>query len=156
MTIVIVFLALWAALAIGKGTPVGRSLRGTMVDVPVAVLGRLSRINVAVAIVILMLIVLHFSAGDADPVRLVSLFAPDLAFWLASFEVSSLIEAAAGLTALCATLRRVNIRDLLLATPFRLAERVERTTSRVRCSRRRDRISPANDDEDGGALALAS
>ncbi|MES2056717.1 MAG: hypothetical protein V4564_12330, partial [Pseudomonadota bacterium] len=135
--------------------PIGRFLHRVTVEMPAAAASRLSRANVAIGIVVLLLAVLHASAGDADPVRFVSLFAPDLAIWLTSFEISAVIEAAVGLaTAWAAMRRRVNISSVLAT--LHVAKHPRSKPGRARSSRRRNRASPANDDEDGAGLALAS
>lgn len=152
----IVFLMSWTALMVAGGTPIGRSLYRVMVEVPAAAASRLTRGHVAMAIVILILVVLHVSAGDDDPVRMVSLFAPDLAMWLTGFEISVVIEAAASFAAAWAALRRVNVSSVLATLALRFAKHPKSRADRARRSRRRHRASPANDDEDGAGFALAS
>ncbi|MEO5492866.1 MAG: hypothetical protein ABIR08_02435 [Sphingomonas sp.] len=125
-----------------------------MVDKPNTVASRLRRIDIVVAIVILLLVVLHFSAGDADPVRMVGLFAPDLAIWLTGFKISALLEAAASFAAALAVLRRVKIHSAIVT--FHFVKDRESKANRARRIRLRNRASPANDDEDGAELALAS
>lgn len=152
MTAAFVFLMAWIALLIAGDTPFGRLLHHVMVDIPARVA---SRANVAIAFVILVLVVLHLSAGEADPVRLLGLFAPDLAIWLISFEISAVVEVAASVAALAAWCW-IGIRSALTPLVARVWKRPEIKTRRARRRRRRDRASPANDDEDGFELALAS
>lgn len=154
MTAAIVFLMFWTVLIVAGDTPIGRFLHRIMVEMPAAAVSSLRRVHIAIAIGILLLVILHVSAGDADPVRMVGLFAPDLVIWLTSFEISAILEAAASFAAALAVLRRVNVRSVLVT--LRCAKRPESRANRARCIRRRNRASPANDDEDGAGLALAS
>jgi hypothetical protein len=154
VTAVIVFLMFRGALIVAGSTPVGRLLRRMMVEMPAAAVNSLRRVDVAIAIVIVLLVVLHFSAGDADPVRMAGLFAPELAIWLTSFEISAIVEIAASLASALALRRRVSIRSILVT--LRLARRPRNRVSRARSVRRQNRAAPANDDEDGAGLALAS
>jgi hypothetical protein len=146
----------WITLAAAGNTPIGRILYRAMVEIPALAANGLTRGNVAIAIVVLMLAVLHLSAGDADPVRMVGLLAPDLAIWLTSLEIGAIIEAVAGFVAAWATLRRVNVPSALTAFIFRFAKRPERRAKRARRNRRGNCAFPANDDEDGEEIALAS
>lgn len=155
MTAAIIFLMMWAALAIAGDTPFGRLLHRVMVDMPARLASRLSRAHVAITFVILVLVVLHVSAGEGDPVRLLGLFAPDLAMWLISFEISAVIELAAGFAAL-ATWCWISAKSAVAALVARLWKRPESRPKQARRRQRRDRVSPANDDEDGAELALAS
>lgn len=151
MSAVVVFLMSWVALVASRGTPIGRSLHRVMVDLPAAI-GRLRRLDVAAVIVVVGMIILHLNAGDADPARLLGIFAPDLALWLAGLEFGSLLEAAAALVSLAGAGRLVLPR---LATMLGRGRRVESKAGRARCSRRITRAPAANDDENGAALAQA-
>ena len=154
MTAAIIFLMVWAALAISGNTPFGRMLHPIMVDIPARIASRISRANVVITLVVLVLVVLHLSAGEADPVRLLGLFAPDLAVWLIGLEISAVIEVAvsiAGLAAWC----WINVKSAVAAAIARFWKRPKIRTKQPRRRRRRDRPSPANDDEDGCAFALA-
>ena len=152
MSAVVVFLMSWAALVGGRGTPSGRFLQNMMVELPAAAVGSLRRVDVTAVIVVVGLIILHLNAGDADPARLLGLFAPDLALWLAGLEFGSLLEAAAALVA-SAGAGRLGLPHL--ATMLGRGRRLESRAGRARCSRRVTRAPAANDDEDGAALAQA-
>lgn len=152
----IAFLMLWMAIVAARDTPVGRILYRTMVEMPAAAANRVTRGNLAIAIVVLMLAVLHLSAGDADPIRMVSLFAPELAIWLTSLEISAIIEAVVGFAAIWSALRRIAAPNPLTAFIARFAKRPERRANRARRSQSGGCASPANDDEEGEAPALAS
>lgn len=150
MTAAMIFLMFWAALAIAGDTPFGRLLRRFMVDFPARIA---TRANVTIALVILALIILHLSAGEADPVRLLGLFAPDLAIWLVGFEISAIVDLAAGFAALAAWCW-IGAKSALTTLIVRFWKRPKIRAKRAR--RRRDRVLPANDDEDGHEFALAS
>jgi len=155
MTAAIIFLMSWIALLVAGNTPFGRLLHRVMVDIPAGAANRISRANVTITCVILVLAVLHLSAGEADPVRLLGLFAPDLAIWLIGFEISAVVEVAASVSAL-AVWCWISVKSVLAALFARVWRRPEIKTRQARRRRRRDRVSPANDDEDGGELSLAS
>lgn len=155
MTAAFVFLMSWIALSIAGDTPFGRLLHRMMVDIPIRVASRVSRAHVAIGFVILVLVLLHLSAGQADPVRLLGLFAPDLAMWLISFEISAVIEVAASVGALAAWCW-IGIRSALATLVARIWKRPDIKTRRARRRRRRDRTPPANDDEDGIELDQAA
>lgn len=152
MTAVIVFLLSWAALAASRGTPIGRLLQRVMVEIPAAAIGGLRRVDVAAVIVVLGLVILHLNAGEADPARLLGLFAPDIAIWLAGLEFGSLLGAASALVALAGA-RRLGLPAS--ATILDRGRRFESRAGRARCSRRIIRAPAANDDEDGAAPAKA-
>lgn len=155
MTAAIIVLMCWMALLVAGNTPFGRLLHRVMVDIPARAASRISRANVTITCVILVLVVLHFSAGEADPVRLLGLFAPDLAIWLIGFEISAVVEVAASVAALAAWCW-IGVRSVLAALIARVWPRPKIKTRQARRRRRNDRASPANDDEDGLEFALAS
>lgn len=152
----IVFLLFWMTLVVSKDTPVGNFLRRVMVEMPAVAANRCSRVNLAIAIVTLLLIILLATAGDADPIRMASLFAPDLALWLATFEISAIIDAAMVLAAARAALSGLISASVVQPLGIRTARRSKSKTNRPRRSSRRSGALPANDDEDGPGLALAS
>ncbi len=153
MTAAFVFLMCWAAMTLAGNTPIGRFMRRVMVAKPVAAASRVSRVHVAMALVIGALIILHAVAGDDDPIRVIGLFAPDAAIWLTGFGISAVLEAAAGLAAALVAMRHVDIRRLRHTARRRIPKRSESRIHRTRRSRRRPRITPANDDEDGASYA---
>lgn len=152
MSAVVVFLLSWAAFVASVGTPIGCSLQRAMVELPAAAIGSLRRVDVAAVIVVVGMIILHLNAGDADPARLLGLFAPKLALWLAGLEFGALLESAAALMGLAAA-GRPGLRGL--ATMLGCGRRPESMMGRARCSRRFTRARAANDNEDGAALAQA-
>ena len=156
MTAAVVLLICWAALMAAGDTPIGRLLNRVLVEMPAKALSRLEPGHIALAIVVTMLIILHLSAGDGDPIRMVSLFAPELTLWLTSIEISAIFEASIGLVATLAALRRMSIAAVLTAFSISLPRHPKNKVNRVRNAPRHDRTLPANDDEDGADFALAS
>lgn len=156
MTPIVVFLMCWAALIVAANTPVGHSLQGVMVRLPAVAANRLTRGNVAMAIAVLLLIVLHVTAEDGDRIRMAGLAIPDLIIWLTTFEISTVVETTAGLAVAWAAIRRVSVLAVVAILPFRSAARAKGKSRRVRRNRRRSCAPPLNDDEDGAGLALAA
>lgn len=160
MTAAIVLLLCWVVLVIAGNTPIGRLLNRLMVEMPATALNRLEPGHVALAIVVTILVIVHLTAGDSDPIRMVALFAPDMVLWLMSFEIGAIVEAVVALTAAAAALRRagvdVGVRAALKTLCIRPPRHAKNTVDRARKGPRRDRKSPANDDDDGAAFALAS
>ena len=117
---------------------------------------RLTRGNVAIAIAVLLLIVLHVTAEDGDRIRMAGLAVPDLTIWLTTFEISTVIEMATGFAVAWGAIRRVSVSAVLAILPFRSAALAKGKARRVRRNRRRSCASPVNDDEDGAGLLLAA
>ncbi len=156
MTPIALFLMCWAALTVAKDTQIGRSLHGVMVQIPALAANRLTRGNVAIVISVLLLIVLHVTAEDGDRIRMAGLAVPDLTIWLATFEISTVVETTAGLAVAWGAMRRVSVSAVLAILPFRSAALTRGKTRRVRRDRRRSCASPVNDDEDGAGLSLTA
>jgi ABC-type Fe3+-siderophore transport system permease subunit len=156
MTAAMMLLMFWAALMAAEDTPLGRFLRRVMVEVPAKIASRVEPGHIALAIVVTMLVILHLNAGDNDPIRMASLFAPEITVWLAGIEISALIEASIGLLAVLAALRRVSVAAVLTAFFIPLRRHPKNMSNRARNGPRRDRTLPANDDDDGAEFALAS
>jgi hypothetical protein len=155
-TAAIVFLMCWATLICAARTPIGRLLNRLIVEVPATALNRVEPGHIALAMIVTMLIVMHLNAGDTDPIRMVAMFAPDIALWLVSIEISAIVEALAALTAAAAALRRVGVAATFRAMSIRLPRHTKHNANRARNGLRLKRKLPANDDEDGAELALAS
>lgn len=151
MTAAIVLLLCWAALLVAGDIPVGRVLRRVMVDIPATAANRLKPAHVALAIVVTVLVVLHVNAGYGDPIRMVALFAPDVALWLSGIELGALIEASIGVFAAVAALGSA-AKSASSAMP----RHPKNMVTRARRGPRRSRILPANDDEDGRQFARAN
>ncbi len=156
MTTAMVFLMCWATLMVASDTPIGRFLTRFMVDLPAAAANRLIRGNIVLAMIVFMLVILHLHVGDGDPVRMVSLMAPDVAVWLTSFEISALVEASAAFAAAWTAMRRGNVSNIFSVLSHRLGQRSTRNNKRARRGQRPSGMPAANDDEDGAGFALAS
>lgn len=152
----IMFLMCWTALIVAGNIPIGRLLKRMMVQVPATAVNRLEPGHIALAIVVTMLVVVHLNAGDSDPIRMVTVFAPDIALWLVSIEISAIVEALIALTAAAAALRRMGIVATFTNISIRLLRHPKNKVNRARDGSRLKRKLPANDDEDGAEFALAS
>ncbi len=155
-TAAIVFLLCWATLIHSARTPIARLLHLLMVEMPAAALNRLEPGHVALAIVVTMLIVVHLNSGDSDPTRMVALFAPDIALWLASIEIGAIVEAIVAWAAAAAVFRRVGITAALTRIFVSLPRHPKNKTNRARNGPRFNGKTPSNDDDGGVKLALAS
>lgn len=156
MTAAIVLLMGWVTLAVAGDTPIGRFVHGMLVAWPAATLNRLDPAHIALAIVVTVLILVHLTAGDADPIRMVALFAPEITLWLASVELGAIVEAAVALATVASAVRRTGLAATLAAGLARLPRHPKNKANRARKGPRPNRTPPANDDEDGAAFALAS
>jgi hypothetical protein len=155
-TAAILFLICWATLVGAARTPIARLLHRLMVEMPATALNRLEPGHIALAIVVTMLVVVHLNAGDSDPIRMVALFAPDVTLWLASIEISAIVEALVALAAAAAAFRRVGIAATLRGIFVSLLRHPKNKVNRARNTPRLNRKLPANDDEDGAEFALAN
>lgn len=155
-TAAIVFLLCWAKLISAPRSPVARVLHRLMVEMPAAALNRLEPGHIALAIVVVLLVVVHLNAGDNDPIRMAALFAPDVTLWLASIEISAIVEAGVAVAAAAAALRRAGIAATLARISVSLPRHPKNNVRRARNEPRLNRKIPANDDEDGAKFARAS
>lgn len=154
MVFAVTFGLLWLALLASRGTPLGDLMRSVMVELPAAALERLRRVDLVVAAVVVLLLVLHLSAGDADPVRFLALFAPDLAAWLAGIELASLLEAAAAIITTLSMVRRSNLTRGRIAGATKRRRMFRAGNARSVWDRRPK--GPANNDEGRGLLTRAA
>ena len=156
MTAGMAFLLCWAILIVAPRTLVACVLKRLMVEMPAVAFNRLEPGHIALAIVVMMLVVVHLNAGDTDPIRMVALFAPDVTLWLASIEISAIVEAAVALATAAAALRRAGILATLSRFSISLPRHPKNKVNRARNEPRPNRKVPSNDDEDGVVFALAS
>lgn len=152
----IVFLLCWATLIRDARTPITRFLHRLTVEIPAAALNRLEPGHIALAIVVTMLVVVHLNAGDSDAIRMVALFAPEVTVWLASLEISAIVEAVVALAAATAALRRLGIAATLTRVFVSLPRHPKNKVNRSRKGPRLNHKVPSNDEEDGVRFALAS
>jgi len=154
MTPIVLFLMCWAALIAAGDTQIGQLMHSSMVQLPTVAANRLTRGNVAIAIAVLLLIVLHVTAEDGDRVRMAGLAIPELTIWLTTFEISTAIETTTGLTVAWGTIRRLRVSAVLTVPFFGFAALTKSKARRVRRNFRRSCVWPANDD--GAGLPLAA
>lgn len=143
-------LALWAMLLVAGGTPAGRLMRRMVVEWPAARLARVSRGAVIVWLILGAIGALCFWFLEEDGLRLFTMAMPEVAGWITAFEIGSTVEALVVAVTAASTLRMGRVRGWLAAR-MRIAPR----TKRARRTRPAVRV-PANDDEDGGGIALAA
>lgn len=156
MTAAMVLFMGWVTLAVAGDTPIGGCMHRMLVAWPAAALNRLDPAHIALAIVVTALIVVHLTAGDADPIRMVALVAPEITLWLASVELGALVEAVVAVAAVASALRRAGLAAALTTLSPRLPRHRKNKTGRARNGPRPGRKAPANDDGDDAGLALAS
>lgn len=155
MTVTVALLALWAVLMIAGDTPIGRFLHRATVELPATALNRVTPGHVLLAIMLIGFCGLMACYGEADGVRMLSMAVPDIAIWLTTVEVGAHFDAVAALVATSSAMRLKGARDRIAAAITSLIRR-RSGNPRPWCNRLRGDIAPANDDEDGAALALAS
>ena len=155
MTAALIFAALGVTLRTWPETPVGRLLHRLMVEAPAARLARIPRRHLLIALALVSAGALLAWLGEGDGVRVLSMAAPETWAWLTTFEVSAYFDALAALAAASSAVRLQGIAARLPAAARRIS-RPSAGTARATRGRRRGIGLPANDDEDGLALALAS
>lgn len=155
MKAAIVLLMCWAVLVVAGSTPIGCFLKRLLVELPADALNRIEPGHIALAIVVTMLIVVHLNAGEGDPTRMIALIAPDIALWLATIEISAIVETLIAFAAAAAMLRRTGLAAVIAPVSSRWPRNFKIAMNSAQSGARCNRGLPANDDEDG-ALALAS
>ena len=130
----------------------GRALRRPLVDWPAKKLARLTRGQVIVLAGFMLLIWAAVALLGQEAVRVMSMAMPDTLAWLATFDLSILVDGlvAAGLIATQARLGRLGGR-----LRGRLAKG-RRPRRRARRPHRRPAPKPGNDDDPAGDWALAA
>jgi len=142
---IVVLLAIWATLLIAGDTPIGRAMQHWLVAKPAARLSRISRIQVALAVLLLATGVGAYWLLGHDGLSLYGMAMPELTGLLASVEVTSFLDAAITVT--------------LVATSVHwraLVQRLRGGRARSVRTRRAERPAPSNDDEHPAALRLAA
>jgi hypothetical protein len=154
MMMVVLLLASWSALTAARGTPIGLLLHRVMVEMPAAAINVTTRGHMLLAAVVFGLTCIVAWFGEADGLRMLGMAVPDAAAWVTTFEISAYLDVIAALVAASAATRMRAIKFQVLAA---VMPRFHRPAgkSRARSIRRRYRAKAANDDE-GGALAIAS
>lgn len=151
---VVLLLALWSALTIARGTPIGRLLHRVMVEIPAAVISSTTRGHMLLAAGVFLFICIVVWFGEADGLRMLGMAVPDAAAWITTFEVTAYLDVIAALVAVSTATR---LRAIKLQVLTAIMPRFNRPAGkpRSRSIRQRRRAKSANDD-DGGAVALAS
>lgn len=133
----------WLTILLAPGTATGRFLRVLLVAAPAARLSRITRGDVASAILLAAGILVIAFVGEGDKARMVMFAVPDVAIWVTTFELSAVVDLFVVLGVAIANLRGVGMR--VRATLRRPRDR----------STRRMRPASSNDDERHPALAKA-
>ncbi|MBB5709977.1 hypothetical protein [Sphingomonas xinjiangensis] len=139
----------------GANSETGRIMRQAMVELPARAANRITRVHVAMAIVVAIGIAISGVAGENDPARMLVVLAPDLALWLTSLEIGALLEVAAAAGAALGSIGRLDLVRRGAGFFLRVRNRGGRA-SRARRSKPRARVSPANDDDDRATVAAAA
>ena len=146
---VVALLGLWLTMRVAGDTPIGRALRRWTVEKPAARLSRISRVQIA-----LVLLLAAIGGGALwllghDGLSLYGMAMPELAGMLASVEMTAFVDAAITVTLVATSVRWRAVRG---AVAQRLGQ-----ARKVRARRpRRPARKPANDDGGGPGLAFAA
>lgn len=146
---IVALLGLWLALLVAGDTPAGRFLNRWMVDWPAERLGRISRGAVLTWLMLGLVGLLMFWLLEEEGLRLFSMALPEIAGWMAAFEVGTLVDALAAV-ALAASALRVG------AMRHWIASRLPAPRRAKRARRSRPAARASNEDEDGPALPRAA
>ncbi len=150
LDIVVALLLTWGALAMAGDTPVGRAMRGLLVERPAARLARIARGHVMLAVLLFGGTGLIVAVLGHEAARFLAMGLPELASWVTMFEVTAYLDAAVAVVTAVTMTRFAGLKAWLRT--FRLpgrprarAPRRQRTTQAAR--------KPVNDDGPGWALA---
>lgn len=154
MTILIGFCAVWLVMRIAPDTPAGQLLHRLFVEMPADRLSRITRGQI-----LLCALLATFGGAlvwlmEGDGLRLLSMAAPEIGPWIVTFEVTTWLDVAVALAMASSAMRFRAIRHQIRAAVSRWNGR-RAGTRRARRTRRPERPSPANDDEERG-LPLAA
>jgi hypothetical protein len=142
---IVTLLGLWVTMLIGRGTPIGRAMNHWMVEKPAARLARISRTQVALAVLLIVIGLGAWGLMGHDGIGLYGMAMPELTGLLASVEVTSFIDAAIAVT--------------LVATSVRWSAvlvRLRGVRARSVRTRRPERPVSSNDDEDPAGTLIAA
>jgi hypothetical protein len=145
----IALLGLWLTLLLAGGTPIGALMRRVLIEWPAAKLARIERGAVITWMVLGTLGLLAFWFLEQDGLRLFTMALPEIAGWVSTFEIASLVDAIAVAAMAASSLRLGALRNWIAARlPAGRAKRARRTRTAAR--------KPANDDDDGAGRAIAA
>lgn len=138
-----IFVACWLTLRLAPETQTARGLRRLLVETPAAHLSRVTRGDVAVAIMLAIAAGMIAFVGEGDGIRVLTMATPDVALWITRFEILTVV-------------------DIVVATALAMSRlRVRRMTSHIcrrRAGRARGRVRQraSNDDEGDGVWRRAA
>lgn len=135
------FVCAWLILWLAPETSLGRFLHRWMLDRPIAAAERITRGQVLLAILLTLVVSAAVWLLQAEAGPLLGLATPELGMVIASFEVTTWLDALAGALLLASTVRWRSF-SLRLGSTFRLRQRRQRKFGAVR-----RKAAPANDDE---------
>jgi hypothetical protein len=150
LTLFAVFLVIWTA----PDTLIGKALRRALVEWPAARLSRLTARRMLGLVTLAAGLAVAFWLLDRELLLVASMAMPEAVGWLATFEISTLVDALAAIALASAHLRlrgaAGRVRAALGALRARLGAR-----NRDRRARRTEVRKADNDDADGPAFAYA-
>lgn len=146
-------LAAWLIIATAPNTSIGRALRGWLIVVPARWLNALRRGHVALAVMLVVTGIVMFWLGGGDGLSVAGFAVPDVAAWVATFEITVYLDLAIVAVTTWSTLPTRALRDRLRFTSTR---RHCRPGGRRTRKRRTLPASADNDDEEGYWLLAAA
>ncbi|MES2987086.1 MAG: hypothetical protein V4808_04195 [Pseudomonadota bacterium] len=126
-------------------TPAGRFLHRALVELPGKALAHISRGDVVVSVALVAALAGVFWLIDEELALVLSMMAPEALVYLTMFEIGTLVDAIAGIALVTTTVRFQQLGAIL---------RSMRPRARATRARRAQRLTPANDDEEGAAYLL--
>lgn len=138
LIVTLVFVACWLTLGFAPDIPIARALRRALVEMPAARLSRITRGDVAVAIVLAIAAGMIAFVGEGDGIRLLTMAAPDMALWITSFEISTVVDIVVAIALAASHMRVGTIIDRIRRRPRHRARRASGRLPRP----------ASNDDED--------
>lgn len=142
---------LWAAMVMAGRTPIGRAMRRWLVEAPARQLGRIHRGTVITMLLLAAMLGAIALLLEGDAFRFAAMATPEVASWIAMFEVSAWADAIALAVITASTVRWRAVAGWVKA------QIVRKPRPRARRSRniaRRER--PSNDDGEAGGLRWAA
>lgn len=152
LSVTLTFVACWLAMVCAPRTATGLVLRRWLVDRPVAHLLRITRGQIAFAILVTTVGGLAVWAGGGDAVRMLGMATPDVLGWAAMFDVATYLDVTLAL-ALAASTLKIRMVVTQLAPLQRIFRPMRPRASRARRVHRAT-LAAANDD--GHAVAVAA
>ncbi|GBR21804.1 hypothetical protein [Asaia spathodeae] len=125
MTVVAVFLTVWALMAASDETPTGRLLHRLMVVMPARMLNRITHLHVLIAVAVIGLGAVFAWYGRGDGIRVAASALPDAVVWLTTFEVSTYLDVVMMLATASALMRFRHLWSSMLNVKARLLMRLK-------------------------------